>query len=74
MKWFGKNSWRSREVTLTDQLCRVLEGWQRRIADRLNVWLNSLAAWQLRFWLLLGCVVVSGYLYWVVWSALGSSF
>lgn len=71
MRLFGRGRWRRREVKLTAQLCRYLDSWQRRLADRLNAWYGSVPAGKLCLWLVLGCTVVSGYLCWVLFSAFG---
>jgi hypothetical protein len=71
MSVFGRGRWRRREVTLTDQLGRYLEGWQRKLADRLNLRFGSWPRARLRLWLVVSCVPVAIYLLWVIVDAFG---
>lgn len=71
MSRLGKKPWGRRVPTLSERLCRHLDAWQRRLADRLNERFAQVSMARLRFGLVLGCVLVAAYLCWLIGNAFG---
>lgn len=69
MSWLGGGRWRRREVSLSEQLGRYLERWQRRLADWLNARCSGICPAKLRFWLVVIAVSFAIYLLWVIVDA-----